>query len=168
MVAIVTSYHIQNKHSNKYTTYVIIPKYYWPDVKRLTPFFSRTAMAIVFTDKEPSKVEIKISTFDGETIERRVAVPQPNETRKTKKEFVQMSYLILNQSDPSKATYNVRIPRNFYIYVKDANLVPLFDSEKLVIVFVNPEVARRIVRGELYIFVEIEFSEAKDVVRAPQ
>ena len=167
MVAIITSYHVQNKHSNKYTTYVNIPKCYWSDVKKLTPFFSRTAMTIVFTEnKEPNRVVLSIMTFDGGVIEKRIAIPRPNETRKTKKEFVQVSYLVLNQSMPSKASYYVRIPRDFYLYAKGANLVPLFDSEKPIIVFVTPEVAEKIVRGELYVFVEIEFDETNHVLQA--
>lgn len=145
MVSIVTGYHIHNKHKPKLALpYARLPKIFWSVLEHLTPYYVPDALLFIFVDRQtvPRSVMLRIMSMNG--------VVEVREGRIIKKS----SYLPLNKKNPAKASYYVRIPRRYFGRVQ--NLVPVFISDpKPVIVITDKEKAEKLVKGELFIDVEI-------------
>ena len=145
MVSIVTGYHVHNKHNPKLALpYARLPKIYWPVLEHLKPYYVPDALLFIFVDRQsiPKSVVLRIMSMNG--------VVEVREGRIIKKS----SYLPLNKKKPEKASYYVRIPRRHFPSVQ--NLVPVFISDpKPVIVITDKEKAEKLVRGELFVDVEI-------------
>lgn len=157
MVSIITGYHIHNKHNPKLALpYARLPKIFWPVLEHLTPYYVSDALLFIFVDRQsvPKSVVLRIMSMNG--------VVEVREGRIIKKS----SYLPLNKKNPAKASYYVRIPRRYFPSVQ--NLVPVFISDpKPVIVITDKEKAEKLVKGELFIDVEIITEQLNENTNSP-
>ena len=157
MVSIVTGYHIHNKYNPKLAlSYVRLPKIYWSVLEHLTPYYVQDAFFFIFVDRQsvPRSVVLRIMNMNG--------VVEVREGKIIKKS----SYLILNKKKPAKTSYYVRIPRRHFPSVQ--NLVPVFVSDpKPVIVITDKDKAEKLVRGELFVDVEIIADQLNENANSP-